>query len=204
MKVNSSGFLDWFRSFGSTFEGHRLVQHNVLTDFWVSGRYSGQEYLMRMDISGNVRWMRTFVGLGARVSMQLAGSDGIVSLINTSSNSIFILKTDTAGNIHSSCAGSPLSPSTTVYTPNIDYPSMVMYSNTPTQTNVSLTAVSRTLTKVELCPLGYDDELDISENYRSFEEMKDIYTVEGRKVKRMEKGIYFVKTSSGWKKIIRR
>ncbi len=204
MKTNSSGFVDWFRSFGSTFVGDRLVQHNVLTDFWVSGSYSGQEYLMRMDITGNVLWMRTFIGFGRRVAMQLVGSDGIVSLINTGANSIFILKTDTAGNIHTSCAASSLSPLTTVYTPNVASPSMVMYSNTPTQTNVSLTAVSRSLTKVELCPLGYDEGLKVSEEYKSFEEVMDIYTVEGKRVNRMKKGIYFVKTPSGWKKVIRR
>ncbi len=206
MKIDSSGNVNWLKSLGTGFSNLRIVGIGTLPDIWLGGNFSGYEILTRMDTLGNVYRMRSFnVGNSESVMMQPVGADGIAILTNVDLNSTFLLRTDTAGSIHSICDGLDLSPTTTTHHPRVEEPLMVTFSGIPIQTNVALSAVPITPIAMEICPLGHEETKVYEGLRRDDTSPVGIYTVSGQKVRNVgSKGIFFVRTPYGLRKVIRR
>jgi hypothetical protein len=71
--------------------------------FLVAGKTSTDlEFLARMDTSGNLSYIRTINLVGSRDFIMLTNDGYLLSIIN-SGNSIYVIKSDTLGNVNNNC-----------------------------------------------------------------------------------------------------
>jgi hypothetical protein len=191
--------------------------------------------LARFNSSGNLQWSKTYGGSqwDHASSIQHTSDGGYVMLGRTRSFTagnydLFLIKTDTGGNIGTCPIVQNVSP--TISTPTLNTVSFSPRVMTPTYNTFvpSLTVANVTLTVNAPCPLSEDRELEVSESCQSrigaIETYKGgirvkgagdfevkIYKATGKLVKALKsknevklelsRGVYFVEVVSGGKVI---
>jgi len=172
----------------------------------ISCSISSQEFIMRMDTNLNISYLRSY-GQGSR-NYIIPTQDGyVLSLIN-SGNSLYVIKSDTLGNVSPSCQTSSLSiPSTNSITPNFQNASFSSSSASPSVSSDSVSAFDLTLNISSSCyptPVSANEKgsLSLSKYYK-------VYTVDGRLVKegfgseiKLKRGLYIIKYGNKTEKII--
>jgi len=238
IKVDASGNLQWAKTFGgSDWDWAYSVQQTSDGGYIVAGwtrSFGAGDYdvfLLKTDANGNLQWSKTFGGSSGdyAYSVQQTSDGGyIVAGVTLSfgggNNDVFLLKTDTNGNI-GTCAivGSP-TPTVNTPTPTVTNPTPTVTSPSPTVTTPSPTVTSPTPTINSPCPLSSEGELSVEEGtsvcsndvlrigkghitVSSIGEFRvKIYDVSGNVVKDVEgkgvlrislkKGVYFVEVVS--------
>jgi len=235
LKTDALGSLQWAKTFGgSDYDRVYSVQQTsdggyiVAGGTWSFGAGSYDVFLLKTDASGNLQWIKTFGGSSGdyAYSVQQTSDGGYIVVGFTysfggGSADVFLLKTDTNGNI-GTCAivGSPTPTVNTLGLIEIS-PTLAAGSPTPIITNLSPTVTSPTLTVNEPCPSSsiseeqrfdgcFADVLRVEKGHitvRSIGEFRvKIYDVSGNVVKDVEgkgvlrislkKGVYFVEVLS--------
>ena len=172
----------------------------------ISGSISSQEFIMRMDTNLNISYLRSY-GQGSR-NYIISTQDGyVLSLIN-SGNSLYVIKSDTLGNVSASCQTSSLSnPSTNTITPNFQNASFSSSSASPTPSSASVSAFDLTLNISTSC---YPTPVSANEKGNSsLSNYYKVYTVDGKLVKegfgseiKLKRGLYIIKYGNKTEKII--
>jgi len=172
----------------------------------ISGSISSQEFIMRMDTNLNISYLRSY-GQGSR-NYIISTQDGyVLSLIN-SGNSLYVIKSDTLGNVSATCQTSSLSiPSTNTITPNFQDASFSSSSASP---SVSSAFVSAFDLNLNISPSCYPTPVSANEKGSiSLSKYYKVYTVDGRLVKegfgseiKLKRGLYIIKYGNKTEKII--
>jgi hypothetical protein len=238
VKTNSSGDVQWYRVFGGTqMDAFYSVDQTSDGGFIATGRTnsfgsgSADVLLARLDSSGTLQWSKTYGGSqwDHASSIQQTSDGGYVMLGRTRSFTagnydLFLIKTDTGGNIGTCAIVQNVSP--TISTPTLNTVSFSPRVMTPTYNTFvpPLTVANVTLTVNAPCPLSEDKELEVSEScqsrIRAIETYKGgirikgagdfevkIYKATGKLVKALKgkdevklelsRGVYFVEVISG-------
>jgi len=232
LKTDASGNLQWYRTFGGSYgDAASSVQQTSDGGYIVAGGTDsfgadGEVFLLKTDASGNLQWARTFRGsyVGYAYSVQQTSDGGYIVagwafFVGAESTDVFLLKTDTNGNIGTCAIGSP-TPTVTTPTPTETNPTLTVTSPTPTVTTPSPTVTSPTLSVSEPCPLSISEEqrfdgcfadvLRVGKGHITVSSIGEfrvkVYDVSGNVVKDVEgrgelrislkKGVYFVEVSS--------
>jgi hypothetical protein len=207
MKINgTNGNVISARSISGTPTLNNIILTPSGSGVLISGSISSQEFIMRMDTNLNISYLRSY-GQGSR-NYIISTQDGyVLSLIN-SGNSLYVIKSDTLGNVSASCQTSSLSnPSTNAITPNFQNASFSSSSASPSVSSASVSASDLTLNISPSCyptPVSANEKgsLSLSNYYK-------VYTVDGKLVKegfgseiKLKRGLYIIKYENKTEKII--
>ncbi len=113
MKVDPSGNLIWFKTYGYTFVEKGLSVKNTVDGGFIIGGYTNSfghgdddALLLKTDSSGNLMWAKTYGGVwyDRAEQVQVTNDAGYVfvgtsySSANTDSSYVYVVKTDSLGN----------------------------------------------------------------------------------------------------------
>ena len=102
IKTDENGEEQWSQTFGGTEDDRgRSVQQTFDGGYVLCGWNSSDVYLLKTDENGNEEWSQTFdIGYGSSVQQTLDGGYILTGMkINSLLNYIFLIKTDSEGNV---------------------------------------------------------------------------------------------------------
>jgi uncharacterized delta-60 repeat protein len=244
IKTDANGDIIWAKTYGGTNNDSAFsVQQTSDGGYIVAGRTrsfgaGGYDFfLIKTDANGNVQWAKTYGGTSSDYAFSVQQTSdggyilaGITSSFGAGLADIFLIKTDTNGDIGSCSIVRNVTPTVTSPSPTVNTPSLYVSSPSPTVTSPSLflTVISPTPTVNAPCPLSDDNELGISESCKpvsglitpykggikvigSGEFEVKVYNVSGVMVKsvkgknevklELSRGVYFVEVISGGRAI---
>jgi hypothetical protein len=236
IKTDAKGNIIWAKTYGGTSSDYaNSVQQTsdggyiVAGGTWSFGAGYRDIFLIKTDANGNIQWAKTYGGTSSDYanSVQQTSDGGYIVAgwtysFGAGNYDIFLIKTDTNGNIGSCSIVQNASPTVDTVSPTVTTPSPSVSSVSPTVYSVSPTVTSPTLTVSEPCPLSISESYQIISGvitpYKggikvrgSGEFEVKVYNVSGGVVKsikgknevklELSRGVYFVEVVSGGKVI---
>ena len=100
-KLDVCGNIEWFNIFGTTAqEGGRSIQQTADSGYIVSGLYSqgaSRAFNMKLDANGITQWIKIYPFEWMMYAIEAANGDFIS--VGTAANQLYIIRTDSMGNI---------------------------------------------------------------------------------------------------------